>query len=1420
MIKKLSFLLFFLQSAAVIAQLAYPNQLVSQSGSKLINNSRHFSFSIGQSFFSATTTIDTVKFNSGFQFGYSNFEERDTSLSYFVIGSIPPFSFFENEINPFYFRSNQSPDSVFLSYKLSRNIDGFVESFDSTLIISDTFYAYIRLRVPSADTLPFAITFISKHRETGAVVDSQRVDVFIQKNPPLEITQFGAGNIQIPPDILSRDYFIVVEDSSQELVYFNGIQRRVRDIEVAALEVKIDQTMAPGPDNLYARYHSNGFSTNANIRSLKIYAERVVINDSWCLPGTDVTIFAKNIIFNDRSPSTITSLSTTPYPIEINLVSGQQEGLAGTDGGDLRVFADKVQSGGKYRFILKGGNGQNGGIIAGNQIKSGEPGNGGNLTSNLQIDNSTDRIGGSSGSSGLPASRHKGTEGEFYFTGDTISWLHHNFLRIIYNYCEDLYMLGRVNEAINIISIYKLPLNEFASSQLLFPVSNGSDLQEERGEIGLNISNLWDKFDALELRIKSGIDYFGNPPGWVPLLSTEMYASNYNIQLDQAFKTLFISDLVRNANKVFLTRLNGLKELQKDLNQQFLSDNTRIEDLNIQSNDLDAQVQQNNEDLERLANELETLSKELELRAQKSIESEKRRKFWSGLCRSAGQIAKLIPDPISQGIGVGLTVVGGIIDMPPSDIKGWVEAGINGFQNVQQAVQKFEYTEQHNQTKNSFKALVNNGFCDNKEFISCASEQGKNLENVVKPFFEASKKLYDVIKSSSINAGEVADYAASLKAQDPMFRSIVEQSNRIQLQNIEFMEQIKSNINETYSLINRMSSTLISLDGLSRMVSGTNAKINLKVLQWAQNAEREAFYKLKKYHYFLAKSYEYRLCEPYPGNLNIESVFTQIKELVESAQDQNLSQDQLNVLKSAFTDAALNPILSSIIQELTNNSANQENEILYELEQEDLDLLNTEGAIIFNPIEFQGYINPGHEDIRIISIEFDTIIVKRRNQIPFKFNDNLSLTINYPKYGKIRKGGEIFNYSFYNNLSEYGIIWEGQVFPGQGYRIAPKSWGEDVELYFHMMSLIGNTQIQSQDYSKLLARPPFWADMLLRKEREQVDNLFQDSLYFTTVRLKIKYGYRMKPNNRVVINVKPNNKSLAPLFEVSKKDIHLRQEGYGEIFRTYSRNSGSITITAPESYGMYKFSRWRVNNGISNTFPTTPSVTIGTSNDGFLEAYYVLKKEQIITQDTTWFGPESSDEGGGGEDKGFYITGMGSYGTETEFNADSVYAESAGGLKFALDSEFNRGYLDSGEVKLVKLQFERNLTGSDRKLGEILTFAPGAEKFVHKTVIMQCYQNSFCETPTAIKAMESFYDKNIRIIPNPNNGTFIINLPEYYTIGHVEIMDLTGKVVYTNESINNAGFHNVNIVSLSDGIYFCRVRSGRSVFTNKFVIRK
>jgi hypothetical protein len=109
-----------------------------------------------------------------------------------------------------------------------------------------------------------------------------------------------------------------------------------------------------------------------------------------------------------------------------------------------------------------------------------------------------------------------GVNGTLVLTTNASAWVHSFALRNILQFAKDAYLNGRIAETRQLLREYQELLQ--AHQRVVAP---DEELSDEEFSEKVNLDQLLAEVDVLLHRIDSNLDFFGNPAGWVPMLSFE-----------------------------------------------------------------------------------------------------------------------------------------------------------------------------------------------------------------------------------------------------------------------------------------------------------------------------------------------------------------------------------------------------------------------------------------------------------------------------------------------------------------------------------------------------------------------------------------------------------------------------------------------------------------------------------------------------------------------------------------------------------------------------------------------------------------------------------------------------------------------------------------------------------------------------------
>ena len=328
----------------------------SQLPGRFINLRPAYPVAIGES------TIDDVVFSNNGLYMYDILQD---SLPQYEIGQIFAQTVrYTEEGHGFYVKADSLHSlNVVYSYEVNEPPKGTIEFNETT----GRFKYY-----PAAeDYKSFVITFSATN---GIETIFEDVEFNLMPRTASENCAFYTQGVM--PS--TTDYTLIAETSKN--LYLNNEERTAYSISISGKDVVFDN----GLNNKVS-----GLSGREDIYELNIYAERLIIRSALSFPQTNITIYAKELIFEDYN-TVVASINTSPSPIAI-LADGT--GIDGANAGNISLFIKEFKGNMGQRLILNGAKGQS-------TNRNGTPGNGGNggiVTSTIDISAFCDLARGSSG---------------------------------------------------------------------------------------------------------------------------------------------------------------------------------------------------------------------------------------------------------------------------------------------------------------------------------------------------------------------------------------------------------------------------------------------------------------------------------------------------------------------------------------------------------------------------------------------------------------------------------------------------------------------------------------------------------------------------------------------------------------------------------------------------------------------------------------------------------------------------------------------------------------------------------------------------------------------------------------------------------------------------------------------------------------
>ncbi len=753
-----------------------------------------------------------------------------------------------------------------------------------------------------------------------------------------------------------------------------------------------------------------------------------------------------------------------------------------------------------------------------------------------------------------------GNPGQFHRIGHSLSWLHPHVVKMVVGYAKDAYLNKYYGQAKTILESYLTPLNQYISSTMYssVPDDQKQELEQLRDEILSYIHQL-----------ECGLDFFGNPPGWAPMLSFEVTQQVYEREVDRALQVLYLSywmeTIMGNAAQEAAgleTARNTLKQQIDDFKAQYTAAVNLIPVMKTESQEIAARVSS-------LQQQLQQKEQELLARAEQNIKDRHKVPWWKKAMRVAGSLLTTVPRATSPEAAIVMgagTLASSITEEFMSD-ESWPTI-----------INQSEISKQFSGL--NFDDAVNNWMTDNGEIIAGKSEaelEGylNNLRNASTQIASNMTQIKDTLKETHINNEEVEAELIQIKEADPEFDNLIDDTVELMTRKELFGQKLASAMQQVSSLSNGIRQNLISIDAMNRRVGEVAVIMDQRARLYMKEMERRARNRLLKYHYYLSKAYEYRLLEPYPEQLNLLPIFDRFETIVSS--NGQLSSADFQALRPLLTDQ-LSSIADDILERFLASRGGGElgTSFTFNLTADEIQQLNTQGKTAINLYE-RGLFLPSEEDIRIVNLGVESLTPQNpQAECGVSY---IKIYLEHSGISRLMKNGQTYLFRHYRkdssedpsiNKSAWGSTYDhnnhGFINP-----ISPSFASESL-----LRSVLGITDDKLMIYS----RPSAWSDLNVRIEKNTGSC---DDILIASLKFRVTYDYSTRNTSQVVVAVDTSQPDLTPYFMIDTPDLNSRKDGQGAFCRTYQKSTyggKKVSILAPEFVDGWQFLKWTRRNGL------------------------------------------------------------------------------------------------------------------------------------------------------------------------------------------------------------------------------------------------
>jgi len=1172
------------------------------------------------------------------------------------------------------------------------------------------------------DARPFTVTFTA---QSGSKMITQDVKFTLMPAVPPEFSAFGEPDANTPAN--NEDYTIVSE-TVRNGVSFNNTTRNVHNFSISGKELIFDSGLSNKLLFLSGR---------EDISELNLFAEKVIIRDALHFPSTNITIYAKELVFENQG-----SISTSPVMWDIKTDGA---GKNGADAGNITLYIkDFKQSSPRFRFIAIGGKGQD----TNNNGTPGNGGNGGKVISTIDVSDFCDLIHGSSGvkynlSNNIAAAGNHGTVGSFALEEKEFEWLHPNFISSVVKHAKDAYLNLHNGFTYDIFSEY---------TQLFADLKNSDEWNELSDEQKMELNNADMEMQTVMARIGQNLDYFGNPIGWVPMLSFEVNKLAFEQEIEKAIRVMYLSYWLKNIESSNTDRLTACQNAIAMVKQELGDNKDAINALVKLIPELQEEARILQGDIDNLIIKIENKQAQLLAQAQSNVKKRNRLNKFAGILKAVANVAPVIPvvgKVISTVASTGYTAlamatgasdtygygdaVGGLFNVA----SGFVQSG--GFADIAGALDKIDVS-----TVGSTYNTVKDAYT--------------SISSTVAPLVGSIENLHKVFSKSSTPSDQVQAELNKLMAESKEYQQLIEDANVLNGKKEILLQKLANTFDNVATTSVEIQNNIAVIDGLNGDLFTGNSKRDLRAMQYLDDMERRAKERLLKYHYYMGKAYEYRMLKPYNAELNLTAMFERFAAIAATNPNKSLlDANDFQNLKAVYEEQ-LSTVTANILDEYNTNRPELSVPVRFSLTGKDLEALNSDRDIILNIFE-RGMIPPYEENVRIVNFKiYDIKAHLQGDQNPsFAYFD---LLLEHSGLSKLRKEGEIYYFNHINNQNQNPVIWGIRYDARFGMTNAKEPSFASQSLLYSLLD-----KLNKKDEIMIYSRPGAWSDIRISKNNVTSGNtkMVIDELTF-----ELQYDFTQRPtvNRNLDVyarDIDEHSTTFMPYIEVSRTDKNGRSNGRSVMYRTYNRDT-DVTFTAPKEYGRYQFVNWtdRYDAVVSSNL----SVTTRLSNDVALTANYKYIGAILKMEDTIFVS----------QNAGFTAVKVENLGSEemewTAVSNDSWLRITAG------ESGTDDGY--------ISLEYDAAPFETERIGSLTITTEDGEQSAI--VYVTQTQQQTVGIKENTLSV--------IKIYPNPTTGIVYIN-----SDCTVKVYDILGNLLTVTQG------NKVDMSAYSNGIYLLRINN-------------
>jgi len=454
---------------------------------------------------------------------------------------------------------------------------------------------------------------------------------------------------------------------------------------------------------------------------------------------------------------------------------------------------------------------------------------------------------------------------------------------------------------------------------------------------------------------------------------------------------------------------------------------------------------------------------------------------------------------------------------------------------------------------------------------------------------------------------EVLTELERVESMNPEFQGLVERVKGLMQKNREFTDELITTMQKVAGLSNLITRNMLAIDAMNRDAAPGLLVCDGKASAYLDDMEQRTYNRLLKYHYYLAKAYEYRLLKPYTETLNLQGLLQKFQDIAALNDDHTISYDQFEQFRALY-EAKLSDVAEEIFDDYNASNIELSTGLPFALTSDEIARLNQGETVPLN-LMGAGFFFPDEENVRIVDLDVHTIQTEPIGG-SYGINPMLRIRMEHSGISNFKTDGFIYQFRHYNSETENPIIWEARWYPDLEILNQTKPSAASQSL---LCTLLGSTECESLMF---FSRPSAWAD--LRISRDCLDGTCA-TINIVSVILELDFDFMQRNESlarkdlEILVSKASADggdsvlSSFMPYFVLNRPDFNGRQDARGRALRIYEYSTEEVEVTAQSSYGTWGFNKWtdRYGSDLPNGDFFSPTISLIPDDDLVICAQYV-----------------------------------------------------------------------------------------------------------------------------------------------------------------------------------------------------------------------